>query len=256
VSPEEILAAMVDRYAGCHSYRDNGRVVTRYFQQLRPYSIIKPFKTAFVRPEQFRFEFRSRHGDAEEDWDSYIVWARGSEVLTWWDVRPGIERPESLGLAVAAATGVSGGSSHTIPTLLLPDEIGGRSLSELIELHPLGDEQLDGVMCYRLTGGLPRARWTQRKRRRTARISSARPVKRLSTLRNLRPSCGSTESHYLFGGLMSKVGSKPFKLRSLQATSRRWTRRSPRINFSLTLLHMKPTDQIVTFRPGSGPVGR
>lgn len=63
---QEILAAMANRYARCNSYRDDGRVVTRYFQQRRPYSTIKPFKTAFVRPEQFRFEFRSRHGDARK----------------------------------------------------------------------------------------------------------------------------------------------------------------------------------------------
>ena len=152
MSSEEILAAMADRYGGCHSYRDCGKVVTRFIGQSRPYSRIKPFKTAFVRPGQFRFEFRSRHGDAEEDWDRYIIWARGSEVLTRWDVRPGIRRLESLGLAVAGATGVSGGSSLTVPALLLPDEVGGRSLTELMEVQSLGDELLDGVMCSRLTG--------------------------------------------------------------------------------------------------------
>lgn len=36
--------------------------------------------------------------------------------------------------------------------MLLPDEVGGRSLTELTDLQSLGDEQLDGVMCYRLTG--------------------------------------------------------------------------------------------------------
>ncbi|MEX2553265.1 MAG: hypothetical protein WD627_09760 [Actinomycetota bacterium] len=152
MSAEEMLAAMVVRYGGCHSYCDSGKVVTRFIRQSRPSSRIKPFKTAFVRPGQFRFEFRSRHGDAEEDWDRYIIWARGSEARTWWDVSPGIERRDSLGLAVAGATGVSGRSSHTVPALLLPDQVGGRSLTDLREVQSLGDEQLDEVMCYRLTG--------------------------------------------------------------------------------------------------------
>jgi hypothetical protein len=45
-----------------------------------------------------------------------------------------VELEESLKLAVAGATGISGGSAHTIARLLLP-EIGGFSLSKLADVN-------------------------------------------------------------------------------------------------------------------------
>jgi outer membrane lipoprotein-sorting protein len=154
VTADEVLAAMAERYAGCVTYRDSGKAITRFISDSgRSRSSIKPFTTAFIRPNRFRFEFRSRHGDAEEDWDPYIVFADGREVLTWWGVRPGIERPESLRDALAAATGVSSRSSHTVPSLLLPGEFeGSRLLTDLVEVRSLDDGVVDGQACFRLTG--------------------------------------------------------------------------------------------------------
>ena len=113
--------------------------------------MVKPFTTAFHRPDRFRFEYRDRR-EVGREWKRYVVWLGGEEVRTWWDVHPGVRRPESLELAVAGATGVSGGSAHTTPALLLPDRISGRRLTELVELAALGDEPLGDVICYRLSG--------------------------------------------------------------------------------------------------------
>ncbi len=65
MSPEQILAAMAEAYATCASYRDAGVVTTRF---LHPdgggFTTTRPFRTAFVRPGRFRFEYRDR--DSEE----------------------------------------------------------------------------------------------------------------------------------------------------------------------------------------------
>jgi hypothetical protein len=152
MDPEQILTALAEVYATCLSYRDSGRVVTKFFlQHRRPRTSVKPFTTAFIRPDRFRFEYKHRY-EVEDEWDRHIVWANGGEVRTWWDVSPGVERPESLSLALAGAGGVSGGSAHTIPTLLMPDRVGGRRLTELVDVVSLGDEALGGVTCYRLSG--------------------------------------------------------------------------------------------------------
>jgi hypothetical protein len=152
MAPEQILAAMAEVYATCASYRDAGRVVTRFVTTDRPRTSIKPFTTAFVRPDRFRFEYRDRFGDGEGEWDRYIVWAGGGVVRSWWSIQPDAEEPESLALALAAATGVSGGSAHTVPALLLPDVVGGRRLTALGGLVSLGDADLGEVACYRLRG--------------------------------------------------------------------------------------------------------
>ena len=153
MTPGQILVAMADVYATCPTYRDKGQVTTQFYRVGRHQARtdVRPFATAFCRPDQFRFEYQDRSVFSDKC-SRHIVWANGSDVRTWWDVRPGVEKPESLGLALGAATGVSGGSAHTIPALLLPDPENGIRLTELIELSSLGDARLGDVTCYRLSG--------------------------------------------------------------------------------------------------------
>jgi hypothetical protein len=144
LTAQQILDKMATAYATCKSYRDSG-VVTNFFN---PQHIdIKPFRTAFVRPDQFRFEYDE--GTPEKP---YIVWTKGDEVRTWWYIKPGVERQPSLELGIAGATGVSGGSAHTIPNLLLSDRIGGRSIASLTDLTRLPDEAIDDTPCFKLQG--------------------------------------------------------------------------------------------------------
>ena len=152
LSAQQILDRMATTYATCKSYRDSG-VVTNDFgphsagEHFPPHIDIKPFRTAFVRPDQFRFEYDNPTPDKP-----YIVWAKGGEVRTWWYIKPGVEKLPSLDLGVAGATGVSGGSAHTIPMLLLPDRLTGAKLSAMIDLTRLPDESLDGTPCFKLQG--------------------------------------------------------------------------------------------------------
>lgn len=153
LTAQRILDKMADTYATCKTYRDSG-VVTNDFGP-RPGSLatyprhvdVKPFRTAFVRPDRFRFEY-----DDTTPEKPYIIWAKAGDVRTWWYVRPGVQTPPSLGDAIAGATGVSSGSAHITPTLLLPDRIGGRRLTALTDLKRLPDEALDKTACYKLEG--------------------------------------------------------------------------------------------------------
>jgi hypothetical protein len=133
---------MATTYAACESYRDSAEVTNFFSPQ---HIAVKPFRTAFVRPDQFRFEY-----DDPDPEKPYIVWAKGDEVRTWWYVKPDVQNPSSLGLGIAGATGVSGGSAHTIPDQLLPDQIGGRSVVSLTDLTRLSDDAVDDTPCFKL----------------------------------------------------------------------------------------------------------
>jgi hypothetical protein len=152
LTAQQILDKMAITYATCKSYRDSG-VVTNDFgphsagDRFPRHVDVKPFRTAFVRPDQFRFEY-----DDPTPEKAYIVWAKGSDVRTWWHVKPGVEKPATLDYALAGATGVSSGSAHTVPTLLLPDLISGRKLTAMTDLIRLPDESLDGTPCFKLQG--------------------------------------------------------------------------------------------------------
>lgn len=147
----EIIEATVATYHNCDSYRDTGLVRTTSFRDDIERVSDRPFTTAFTRAGHFRFEFEES-GVFGITVKRYIIWTDGDKVLTWWDVRPGIEEQENLSSAIAGATGVSGRSAHTIPVLLLPDRISGRRLTDMTDLERVEDASIGGTECYSIHG--------------------------------------------------------------------------------------------------------
>lgn len=165
LTAEQILQSMAQTYANCRSYYDSGMVKMIFFMADGERTSEKPFTTAFVRPDRFRFEYTEQLADGRES--RYIVWQSGPLVQIWWS----IESDEfldaldsSLASALAGGTGISGGSAHTVPALLLPDEIRGWRLMDMTEARRIEDAKLDeggcevtvssgqGDDCYRIQG--------------------------------------------------------------------------------------------------------
>jgi outer membrane lipoprotein-sorting protein len=145
-STKQIVDRMVKTYAQCKSYRDAGVVTTLFVMASRNRTTKNPFTTAFVRPDRFRFASEKNDGSTRPS--RYIVWCNGKEVQTWWDVRPGIEKPGSLDRT--GADGVSGGGSfNVIPPLLMPDKLRG-VLTRLAASKRAEDDMLDKVECFRI----------------------------------------------------------------------------------------------------------
>ncbi|MFM9959423.1 MAG: hypothetical protein ACKVZJ_15305 [Phycisphaerales bacterium] len=148
-----LLEASKAAYERCSSYRDSGEVVTVFIHdEPRPHrrTTIRPFKTLFVRPARFRFEFREQSIGPEDEWDRYVVTWQNGVARTSWTVTNKTEERDSLGLAIAGATGVSGGSAFCVPSLLLPNEIFGTHVFREDEWTLESDEPVDGEACARL----------------------------------------------------------------------------------------------------------
>jgi outer membrane lipoprotein-sorting protein len=159
-APVPSLEALLERvrqvYAGAKTYRDTGVVTTTYF---KPDGTVmmeskKPFSTAFVRPDRFRFEY---HETRDGDRPSRYLIARDAtgKVRRWWDVRPGVEEGGRLYMALAGATGVSDGSANTVPSLLLSDARHGRNWTQLKGLELLDDAETAGRRCHLVKHTIP-----------------------------------------------------------------------------------------------------
>jgi hypothetical protein len=151
VVPDQILTQVANVYSTCNSYQDRGVQMTLFLRSGKTERRL--FATAFVRPRRFRFEYRMFHRGR---WQQYIIWERDNEVKSFWTISHSSPDP-SLHSAIAAATGVSGGTAHTIPRLLMPSKIGGFCLIELEKLERMDDAYLDESECYRLQGSHPRS---------------------------------------------------------------------------------------------------
>ena len=149
LSGPEVLARAMKKYANVTTYRDAGVVRIVYIERGRR-TEERPFKTAFVRPDKFRFEYTETHPLGRVT--RYVVWQRGPDVRRWWDVEPTVETLPSLEMGLAGATGVSGGSAHIVPRLLLPSSVTGRSLGDMTEVKRLSDAECGGDTCARVVG--------------------------------------------------------------------------------------------------------
>jgi len=113
--PTELLLRAFDVYRGCDSYLDRGEVVRRIVAGQGGGGQRLPFETLFVRPNRFRYQYSDRNKK-----DLCVVWTEEDEVMSWWSFQPRVRVSESILMALAGPTGVSGGSAYRVPSLLIP----------------------------------------------------------------------------------------------------------------------------------------
>lgn len=145
----DILSRMKKVYANAQTYQDKGLVkVVIHFPE-RDHTVKKPFTTAFIRPNRFRFEYREIKPLVKTS--KFIAHQNGQDIKAYWDLDEGVSQIKTIGDALAAAAGISGGSARTVPTMLLPDESHFRN-AILFFSSPkrAADEVIDGIECYRI----------------------------------------------------------------------------------------------------------
>ena len=154
----QLLGRLFEAYRGFFSYEDDGTVSMG--DRDKPLRGDTTFRTLFRRPLYFRFEFASPHPYEPlahivttticgYDGESPYIWQKHH------DSPARLEICESLELAVAGATGISGGSAYTISQLLMPEPDG--SLAALEDLSVVESESIEGVTCNVIRGKLLRA---------------------------------------------------------------------------------------------------
>jgi len=187
----QILTSMADTYKSCKSYSDSGIVKITYKKADGNKTEENPFTTAFIRPDRFRFEFRDQfefkalNVQVISRENHYIVWRQGKEVQAWWDIdRSPNKKPESLGVAIGGATGVSHGSAHIIPALLLPEEVHGRRLTDVTDAIHAEDARLGMYECFCIKGKLanfPITIWVEKGTFLIRRIDTQKTFENVST---------------------------------------------------------------------------
>ncbi|MBS2000808.1 MAG: hypothetical protein U0103_11170 [Candidatus Obscuribacterales bacterium] len=138
---KSLFVHVLDKYRTCKSYSDEGEVITTSSDEKKQPPQQIAFKTFFVRPNYFRFFWQDGYGDGN------TVWCDGKKSHLYFLGK--MDEQEHLSAAIAGATGVSSGSAHTIPRILMPDQIAGRSLSDFSSIE-LVKEQLrnDGELIH------------------------------------------------------------------------------------------------------------
>jgi hypothetical protein len=153
-------SAILDRvagvYAAAQTYQDKGLATTTFTSPERVWTAATSFITAYSSTTgQFRFEFLAPlplpGSSSPPSLERRQIIFRDRNGIYQWSYLKGLSATESLARAVARATGVSKGSAHRIPALLMPSEIGGRKLtSDTDPVERIDDARLPTGDCYRI----------------------------------------------------------------------------------------------------------
>jgi len=151
-SAKEFVSAVIAQYRAMKNYTDTGYVQVRL--QAGHYVIY--FQTALGEGGDFRFTFDRPHPYRplrHKVTRQVVGRCRGKSYLSSNspDGSSSVELIDDFDMAIAGATGISGGAAHTIASLLF-DEVGGWSLADLTRPRLRSPKKVDGISCYRVTG--------------------------------------------------------------------------------------------------------
>jgi len=155
----EILAKVTSVYAGCRTYSDEGTSKTETSGVRGRHSY---FRSAFVRPGNFRFQFWF-NSDKPGRSNPAVVWKNGDVIQT-----QGVSSSTSVqnlrfDTALLRLAAFSAGASVAVPQLLLP--VAFRSVqffSLIVDAKVAGEEKINGRQSFRIEGtmaGLPIKLW-------------------------------------------------------------------------------------------------
>jgi hypothetical protein len=179
-SASEILARVVETYASCRSYREDGEEQTVFITGAFPWdrrTTQKKFHTAFVRGERLLFECREARVGPESEWHRCAAWTDASGAHAFNSM--GLVRKdfESMGGALGSLSAVSGGVSWFASRLLLAETEARSPLPDPDSARLVGDEDVDNVSCHRIEGvrlgKQPVTVWVERQSLLVRRINSA-----------------------------------------------------------------------------------
>ena len=142
---DTVLAQVGLTYRELKSYSDKGFMESRDHPDSPELDIRKwTFSTHFRRPNFFRFEWCCSDREGVN-----VIWCDGENAFAKYSYENRARHVENLSRAIAGATGISGGTAHTVSSLLM-EEVGGRKLTDMKHVNYLGTEIVNGEDCHHL----------------------------------------------------------------------------------------------------------
>ena len=142
---EALLALMVQAYADVDSYSDTSTAIYRNRDGSERLRV--DFKIWFVRPNEFRIDASSKAATSKAP-RREVMWTNGPAARSWASDKP----VTSSAKIKIIGSGMFGTYAYHIPTLLEESYGGAQRLHNMTSVTFVGEEEVDGVRCYRVRG--------------------------------------------------------------------------------------------------------
>lgn len=155
LDPKQILDKVVEQYKTMQTYQSEGTVVEDLEIDGREMHTTTSFSMKLKKPNLYLIAWTRKDTPMPGMEQSGAVWNAGAQPYLYMGIGPTktCSKMTSDEMAIAAATGISDGVAHTIPSLFF--SLFGSQLGELMRLQdPKMEkiEKLDGEDCYVISG--------------------------------------------------------------------------------------------------------
>jgi len=145
LSQGEIIKKTQEKYASLTSYSDEGKIVA----SLNGITITTTFTIKLARPNLYKIEWeQSNSASPSPDAKARAVWSAGEGDFL--DMGRGVEKQTNQEMALASATGISGGAAATIPGTFFKLNWGNQ-FGWVAHAKQQPDEKVGDVDCYVFT---------------------------------------------------------------------------------------------------------
>jgi len=151
VNPTAVLEKMRETYARASNYQDTGIVEAVINMNATTTTMTQPFSIAYQEPDRIKVEWLASLPGGQQL--RSVLWSDGDVARKYSEVRNEVRKEKSLKMGVAAATGVSFGAAHTVPTMLLRG-LKESWLSSSSDTRYVKEEAFEGVPCFVISGRL------------------------------------------------------------------------------------------------------
>lgn len=136
---DEIFERMAQKYADCGTYSDSGKIESAVG--------VMTFKTFFVRPNLFKFEFALASQEHEK---AGTIWSDGNQLFTNYSHDLNQLPCDSISSLLTEIGEAAQQASYLVPMLLLPDFAGSDSLANASPYVQAEHTSIADRSCHRI----------------------------------------------------------------------------------------------------------
>lgn len=148
--PSAIFDQALAQYQSMGAYSAEGTITAEILTGNLKTTLVTTFSIKMKKPNQYLISWEQTNQMMPAFVQAGAVWNEGSQPYLYMGVMKAYSKMTSDEMALASATGISGGAAFTIPSLFLFNKRD--HFSSLANPQIEGIEQLDGDDCYVISG--------------------------------------------------------------------------------------------------------
>lgn len=151
--PSVIFKRVIVKYQSMETYSAEGTIISAIDRGSAKMNIKTSFSIKMKKPNLYLISWDQKNSMMPTYTQSGAVWNDGSRPYVYMGISKAYSKMSSDEMALAAATGISGGAAFTIPSLFLSVfKKQPEPFARLVDPKLTGSQKVEGEDCYVITG--------------------------------------------------------------------------------------------------------